>query len=269
MPKPASLLPPGWIHARLYHLLAPLVALGLVAAFEQTRLGPLLEYMTVNLRFQARAPFDPPADPRLVFVGIDQQSLDKYGKYPWPRPVITNFLTNLAKSNVHPHTVAFDIMYTEKSANAADDIALGDASGLLPSVITGALRVDPSGEPTVIKADEEKTKANLKDSGPTAPFTQIHGDARKIRSSTIATLPVAPLREQSLFGFVNDEASKVDGIRHTIPLLIRINDQVYPSLALQNSLSDAQCRCGQGRSECRPKRGAAKFFWKNLDSARQ
>jgi len=45
------------------------VALVAVALFEQTWFGELLEDQTVNLRFRARAPFDPPADPRLVFVG--------------------------------------------------------------------------------------------------------------------------------------------------------------------------------------------------------
>jgi adenylate cyclase len=232
----SSPLPPGWVQARLYHLLAPLVALVLVALFEQTWLGELLEDQTVNLRFRARAAFDPPADPRLVFVGIDQRSLDKFGRYPWPRTTIAHFLTSIAQANANPYAVAFDIMYTEKSADPADDVALGNAAALLPNVVTGALSVQPSGvsrDPAEIQAAEEKTKADLKDPGPTRPFTQIHGDARKIRGSDIATVPVAPVREQSLFGFVNDEPSPVDDIRHTIPLLIRVGDQVYPSLALQ------------------------------------
>jgi adenylate cyclase len=237
MTKRFSPLPPGWVQARLYHLLAPLAALVAVAFFEQTWIGELLEDQTVNLRFRARASFDPPADPRLVFVGIDQQSLDKFGRYPWPRPVMANFLTSIAKANANPHTVAFDILYTEKSDNPADDVDLGNAAALLPSVITAALSVKPSGvskkDAGVIKAAEERTKTDLKDPGPTMPFTQIHGDAQKIRGSNIATLPVAPVREQSLFGFANDEPSPVDYIRHTIPLLIRVGDQVYPSLALQ------------------------------------
>src|ERR1019366_8138382 len=217
MTKRFSPLPPGWVQARLYHLLAPLAALVAVACFEQTWIGELLEDQTVNLRFRARAAFDPPADPRLVFVGIDQQSLDKFGRYPWPRPVMANFLTSIAKANANPHTVAFDILYTEQSSNPADDAALGDAAALLPSVITAALSVKPSGvskkDAGVIKAAEERTKTDLKDPGPTMPFTQIHGDARKIRGSNIATLPVAPVREQSLFGFANDEPSPVDYIR--------------------------------------------------------
>jgi adenylate cyclase len=228
--------PPGWAKARLYHLLAPLVALVFMGIFEQTPLGELLEDQTVNLRFRARAPFDPPADPRVVFVGIDQQSLDKFGRYPWPRTVMADFLTNIAKSNANPYTIAFDILYTDKAADPADDIALGNAAALLPNVITGALSVTPSGvsrDASVIQAAEQKTEAELKDIGPTTPFPNINGDVQKIRGSNIATLPVAPVREQNLFGFVNDDPSIVDDIRHVIPLVIRVRDQIYPSLALQ------------------------------------
>ena len=226
-------LPSGWVRSRLYYLLAPLVALAAVAIFEQTWLGDFLEDQTINLRFRARAPFDPPADPRLVLVGIDQQSLDKFGRYPWPRSVIAKFLTDLAQTDVKPHTVTFDIFYTDQSADPGADQALGDAAGLLPSVITAALGIDPSGEPTSIKTAEENTARVLQDPGPTAPYTNIHGDANKIRETKIAIVPVDALRKQSFFGFANDEPSRVDDVRHVIPLIIRVEGKVYPSLALQ------------------------------------
>jgi len=222
-----------WLKARRYHLFAPLAALVVTALFEQTQLAQKLEYGTVNLRFQARAPLDPPADPRLVLVGIDQQSLDKFGRWPWPRTTIATFLTNMAQANLNPHTVTFDIMYTERSAEKGTDDALGAAAGLLPSVITGALSVNPSGDPVVLKQAEKKTQTDLLNPGPTAPFTQIHGEAGKIRGSNISTLPVESLRKQSFFGFVNDEPSPIDDIRHAIPLLLRVGDRIYPSLALQ------------------------------------
>jgi len=233
MATQASWIKSDWVKARLYHLLAPLVALAAVAVFEKTWVGELLEDQSINIRFRVRAAFDPPADPRLVFVGIDQQSLDLYGRYPWRRTVIADFLTNLAKAQVNPHTVAFDILYVDKSLNPADDIALGNAASQLPSVITGALSADPLGDRLVIQAAEEQTKTDLKNLGMTAPFTQIHGDLKRIHSYPIAALPVAALRTQSLFGFVNDDPSPVDDIRHTIPLLIRVDDQIFPSLALQ------------------------------------
>jgi len=210
--------------------------LAVVWVFEHTTVGELLEDQSVNIRFQARAAFDPPADPRLVFVGIDQQSLDMFGRYPWPRPLIAKFLTNLAKAQVNPHTVTFDIMYTDKAAPPSVDVELGNAAALL-NVITGAFSVEPSGDPIVIHEAEAQTRADLATLGPTAPLTKITGDLKKLHGSKIATFPVAPLREQSLFGFVNDDPSPVDHIRHNIPLVIRVDDQVFPSLALQTLCS--------------------------------
>jgi adenylate cyclase len=230
MAKRAPWIHSDWVKARLYHLLAPLVALGLVALLQQTTLVERLENVTVGYRFQARAPLDSKADPRLVFVGIDQQSLDQYGRYPWRRTVIADFLNNMAKAGVTPHTLAFDIFYSEKSENPDDDTALGDAAGQFGSVITGALAATPTGAD--VRDAEEKTKTDLQDPGQTQPFTQIFGDKNNIRGYNIAALPVTPLRKQSLFAFVNAEAD-FDGIRHTIPLIIRLNDKVYPSLALQ------------------------------------
>jgi adenylate cyclase len=241
MTKAFAPLPPGWIKARLYHLLVPLVALVVVALFEQTWLGELLEDQTVNLRFRARAAFDPPADPRLVFVGIDEISLSTLGKWPWPRSYEADFINSIVNAGMNPHTLAFDIMFTEDSdksqasANPADndDAKLGDAAGLLPSVITGALSVPKAEDPAVAQYDVQKTEEAMANPGPTQPLPNIQGDLNKIPGSDVAKFPVTPIRTQSLLGFVNDNPSPVDDIRHTLPLVVRVKDKVYPSLALQ------------------------------------
>ncbi len=119
----------AWIRPRLYHLLSPLVALALVGLIDHnTNLLKRFEYLTVNLRFQARSNFDPPADPRLVFVGIDEPSLQHLGRWPWPRAVEANFVDTVSGSGVNPHTLAFDVMFTEDTnklgvspAGAGDD----------------------------------------------------------------------------------------------------------------------------------------------------
>jgi adenylate cyclase len=242
MTKRSPPLPAGWVRARLYHLLAPLVALVAVALFEQTWLGELLEDQTVNLRFRARAPFDPPADPRLVFVGIDEVSLAHFGKWPWPRYVEADFIKSIANAGVNPHTLAFDLMFTEESnkldsakvkSGEDDDTVLGDAAGLLPSVITGALTLSEPEEEMARQDAEKRTQAELAQPGPTVPLPNCRGDINKITGSNVAVFPVPAIRSQSLFGFVNDDPSPIDDIRHTIPLVVRVSDKLYPSLALQ------------------------------------
>ena len=62
----------------------------------------------------------------------------------------------------------------------------------------------------------------------TVPFTHIQGDVNNITGSDVAKFPVPALRQQSYFGFVNDEPSRIDGIRHVLPFLIRVGDKVFP-----------------------------------------
>ncbi len=238
--------PPAWIawgRAHSYQILAPLVALLIVAIFAQTPLYDLVENSTVNLRIRARAPYDPPADPRLVFVGIDRQSLDYLGAWPWPRTLIADFLKTIVLAGAKPHVIAFDVLFSDdydkfhdlqsRSGANYDDI-LADAVGLMPNsiVITGAmsLKLQNKGADA---ADAAKTKLELAQESMTFPFTNIQGDYRKIEGSDMASFPVPALRKVSIFGFANDATTSADGIRRTVPFLVRVQDKIYPSLSLQ------------------------------------
>ncbi len=103
----------------------------------------------------------------------------------------------------------------------------------MASVITGALRLPEPLDPGAREDADKRAKDELAAPGPTVPLTKITGDIQQIVGSNDAVLPVLPVRTQSLFAFVNDEPSEVDGIRHSIPLVVRVDGRVYPSLALQ------------------------------------
>ena len=233
----------GWIQPRLYHLLSPLAALALVALIDHTtNLVKLFENQTVNLRFRARSTFDPPTDPRLVFVTIDEFSLDNIGKWPWPRSVEADFLNQIGNAGATPRAVAFDIMFTEDTNKLdrfkgspgaeSDDVLLGKAASLFPT-ITGALTFGEPAQPEVASALVERTRKVLAQPGPTQALPNVRGDIYRLNGSDVADFPVEPVRSVSLFGFVNDNPSPIDDIRHTIPLVVRVQDKVYPSLALQ------------------------------------
>jgi adenylate cyclase len=238
-------LTPAWIKPRLYHLLSPLVALLLVGVVDHdTNLVKLFEYQTLNLRFKARAPFDPPADPRLLFVTIDEFSIDTIGKWPWPRTVEADFMTEMANAGVMPHTVTFDVMFTENTdklekfrtqqpGDQSQDAALGKAFSNFPSVITGALTYEISPDQAVAQAQVAQTREILGKSGSTLPLPHVEGDISRLNGSDVADFPVQDVSSQSLYGFVNDNPSPIDDIRHTIPLVVRVQDKVFPSLALQ------------------------------------
>jgi adenylate cyclase len=231
-----------WAARHPYQLFAPLVALLLVAVFEQTKLAEILEDQSVNLRFRVRAPWDPPPDPRLVFVGIDEQSIDYIGRWPWPQNIEADFLNAIVNSGVNPRVVAFDILFSDDydkfnnfkptKAGVNYDQLLAQASTNLPCVITGSLSLAPQ-KIGADEADASRTKDELAQPSLTPPLTHIEGDAKEIFGSDIAALPIRPLRKVSLYGFVNDEKTSIDGIRRTVPLLVRLQGKLYPSLALQ------------------------------------
>ena len=130
-------------------------------------------------------------------------------------------------------------MFTEDSdkgrvgGDSTDDAALGDVMGLLPSVITGAFSIPKADDPAVALFDEKRTEEALASLGPTQPLPNIRGDLKMLNGSDTADFPVKAIRSQSLIGFVNDNPSPVDAIRHTLPLVLRVKDKVFPSLALQ------------------------------------
>jgi adenylate cyclase len=223
-----------------FALLAPLVALLIVGALQATGWLQQLEDLSINLRFQVRAPYDPPADSRLLLVGIDQQSIDFLGEWPWPRTIPADLLKSIAGSDMNPRTVAFDLLfinqsnqYQDKTALAGADTTLGDAAGLLPSVITGAQSFNDFHDEETRKNAEAATAAALQNPGPTQALTHINGDLQKIEGSDVALLPVAPLRAQSLFGFVNDTFAASEGTHYRLPLVVRVRRVIYPSLSLQ------------------------------------
>ena len=59
-------MPGGKKIRRLIPLLAPPAVLGLMLALAPMKFLRQIEYVTVDWRFQARAPSDPPADPRIA-----------------------------------------------------------------------------------------------------------------------------------------------------------------------------------------------------------
>jgi CHASE2 domain-containing sensor protein/nitrogen-specific signal transduction histidine kinase len=97
---------------------------GLVAAliggFQAAGLITQTEQLSYDLIFKLRG--ERAWDPRIVVVAIDDASLQKLGRYPWPRQRFTQLLNKLQQQQAS--TVAFDVIFSEP---AADDRALAQA----------------------------------------------------------------------------------------------------------------------------------------------
>ena len=185
--------------------------------FADTPLLERLENITMDLRFRARASQDPPADPRLLLVGIDEASLERFGRWPWARERHGDLCKLLAVND--PGVVAFDLLFTEPGT-PEDDAYFVESVKTLPCLVSGALAGEASNP---VSPDATRTR----------PIRSIHGDRTAILGKAGALLPIPALGALSWMGFINSDPSDVDGVRRRVPLLYRVGDEVYPSLALQ------------------------------------
>ena len=155
----------------------------------------------------------------IVLVNIDEKSLEKYGQYPWPRKIYGDILLNTDPSLTH----VFAIGFTEPDRFEQDeDFALGLIIRL--SIL--------SSQPT-----------NQKGSG-SAPFvkTTTFGGGQideSVWSFEGIASPV-PMLKNNTYGVGVTVATpqqmgtaNFDGTIRSAPLIVKANDQIYPSLALE------------------------------------
>ncbi|MBA3632146.1 MAG: CHASE2 domain-containing protein [Acidobacteria bacterium] len=94
----------------------------LAAVFIVSFFVPSLSNASINMLFRLRGELPAPDD--IVIVAIDDQSLQKIGKYPWARSVIANGLDKITEAK--PKAVGIDVIYAEES-DAEDDEKLAQS----------------------------------------------------------------------------------------------------------------------------------------------
>src|SRR5689334_9637990 len=65
---------------------------------------------------RARGPLAPPED--IVLVVIDDASIARLGRFPWPRPVVARAIDAIAAGQ--PKVIALDVLYSDPSDDAGD-----------------------------------------------------------------------------------------------------------------------------------------------------
>jgi adenylate cyclase len=207
-------------------------ATGWLQRLENTTLDQVTQFRaspTIRDKFFADQPI---ADPRVVTMGIDDSSIETYGRWPWDRRRHAKFMHGL--SFVNPPVIAWDILFTESSEGNIDDILQAAAEKLEGRVIFGAYTTDDNPE-----QPEPVLSSNL-------PLTRVEGDVSKLPTSDYALRPVPQLQKAGLTAFVDTPPGQ-DGVRRTVPLLQRVGGQIYPSLSLQSLMLYGKVRAEQVR----------------------
>ncbi len=182
----------------------------------------------------------------VAIVDIDDKSLRKEGRWPWPRAKMAELMDHLQTAGAV--VVAFDILFPEKQNNVADDVlsALQKEKLITPQIDSLLKNLIPTFD------DDAKFAASL------ARMDVVLGTSFLPRPQEQGLLP-PPLLELKTasakqLGFITapgyignipllQHAAKNggfinvfpddDGIVRRVPILIRYQDNLYPSLALE------------------------------------
>ncbi|MEM1296585.1 MAG: adenylate/guanylate cyclase domain-containing protein, partial [Verrucomicrobiota bacterium] len=213
----AILLDPKW-----YPFVAtPLVGMAIVVGISQDWFRRP-EFVLDDWRMREAAKTGE-VDPRLLYIGIDDSAIADLGRWPWERNVHASFLSVL--SGDPPGAIAYDIWFPESSG---DDVADGQLADAAASVGSGVF--------AAVARRAEGPGYNQSDFGFTFPLETIEGSPGDWHGDSEAILPYEALAASGFVGFV-DSKPDVDCVRRSLPLVVRVGDEIYPGLVIQSLMT--------------------------------
>ena len=208
---------------------APIVCFLLAAWISQHGWVRAFEWKTLDWRTQLRAEAgQPPPDERLLVIGIGDRSTKNIEPWPFRRAYHAQLQSLLEYER--PGVLVWDIIYGNRVD--VEGVPIDGASDADFAATTNYLA--EQGIPTVFAAVTfaAPTGDDPKALGVTEPFTRILGDHRQIYGDDYFDMPFPGLRESGYIGSV-DAPRSAGGVVRRIPMVVRVGEQVLPSLALQ------------------------------------
>jgi adenylate cyclase len=195
-------------------LTSPWTALITLALILSIRIADPVFVESVRLRyFDTLITSKAPTENNIYTVNIDEDSLDKYGQWPLPRVNYAEIIEDLYHRNAG--LVVLNVLMAERDRTGGD----GDLSAILKKypVVLGSVPSD-------------KTKNT-----PRVPGSAVLGpewlDQIVTYPGLIANVPQLE-KSAAGVGIVNT-LPEVDGVNRRVPLIVAVNDKLYPGLALE------------------------------------
>jgi adenylate cyclase len=175
--------------------------------------------------------------PSVAIVAIDDESISKEGKWPWHRSKMGKLADELHRLGAS--TIAFDMTFSEPDINPVDAILTKIDN---PSLAKELEEIKPQfdTDPLFAKALQESkpvlgflfTSEKRKEGMLPKPLLRLSKENTPLLSMNgfIGNLPL--FQEKSSSGGFLNTTIDADGILRFSPLLIRYEEKVYPSLAL-------------------------------------
>ena len=143
-------------------------------------------------------------------VTIDEKSIEKYGQWPWKRDVLADLIIKLREQGAG--IIVIPILFSEEDRLGGDDA--------LTSVLEYGIVIAQVGTNNINKNSVPRGVAKINDP---LPFLFEWGGMLG---------PIKVFHNASGVG-VSNTAPEIDGVTRRIPLLMKIEDNIYPALSME------------------------------------
>jgi len=145
-------------------------------------------------------------------VTIDEKSIEKYGQWPWKRDVLAQVISDLRQSGAG--VIMIPILFSEEDRLGGDDIlsqTLIDNGVVIAQV--GTSQVNKNSVPRGVAKIGNPLPYLFEWEGMLGPISKLGQNANGV-------------------GVINT-APEIDGVVRRIPLIMRIGEETYPTIALE------------------------------------
>ena len=178
-----------------------------------------LTFNDINFNLQKKEPSE-----SVVFVAVDEPSVNKFGRWPWKREIIAKGIEGLVEADV----VLMDMIFSEPTTDKQDTILTDALSDLKSSVCGFFLRKNS----TQNISDEELEI--LEDSSLDLLQSQISEfKSPEFISAPFAEMNILPILEACSLSGSFTTITESDHLFRSYPIAVYFQNILYPSLAIQ------------------------------------
>ncbi len=213
----------------------------------------MLDLKALDLRYRLRGATTPGSE--VVIVGIDETSLARIGRWPWPRSRLATLIDELTEAGAAG--IGLDIMFDQPD-HSIDMAALETVVAAVPDQtatdLLGRLRLDLDNDARLAAALRRSGRVVLghffelgRPGAPAAPLAAPPSSELSVRAIGGASVERADRFETASHAYLTIPALAgaaagaghvnflvdADGIYRRVPLAIRVRDRLAPALALE------------------------------------
>ena len=169
----------------------------------------ILRLKSFDLQFQSQ-PKELSQD--IAIIEIDEKAIEMHGQWPWKRDVLANLILELRQAEVG--VIVLPILFAEEDRLGGDDALANALNGNFVVVAqTGSHQTTKNGYPRGVAKIGNPLEWLFEWPGMVGPIPEIGDNAAGVG--------------------VTNVAPEIDGVVRRMPLLMKIGNDVYPSIAIE------------------------------------